>query len=126
LTVDLLDPAFLWIAARFTPEAYMVSTKVQGLVWSLADLLLVFVFLRIADTLREGQGAPPIRWRYALLAATALATPLLLFAASSRAILLLESLICGVQFLILVATLVLERARFLGLARRLGRRNDRG
>ncbi len=120
--MDLLDPAFLWIADHFTPGAYLVSTKVQGLVWSAADLVLVFAFLRIADTLRAGQGIPPIRRRYVLLAITALLTPLLVFARSPRGILLLESLICGVQFLILVATLILERARFLDLARRLGRR----
>lgn len=119
--MDRLDPAFLWIASHFTPEVYLVSTKVQGLFWSVADLLLVFVFLRIADVLRAVEGNPSLRWRYAFLAVTGLLTPLLLFAQSSRGILLLESLICGVQFLILVATLVLERARFLGLARRLGR-----
>ncbi|MCF8061585.1 MAG: hypothetical protein K9M82_03630 [Deltaproteobacteria bacterium] len=124
--MDVLDNAFLWIAAHFTPDAYLVSTKVQGLVWSGADLLLVFAFLRIADVLRAGQGAPPIRWRYVFLAATALLTPLLVFARSSRGILLLESLICGVQFLILVATLILERSRLLGLARRLGQRYGTG
>ena len=122
--MDLLDPAFLWIADHFTPGAYLASTKVQGLVWSAADLLLVFAFLRIADVLRAIEGIPSIRWRYLFLAVTALLTPLLVFAQSSRGILLLESLICGVQFLILVATLILERARFLDLARRLGRRSD--
>ena len=124
--MDLLDPAFLWIADHFTPGAYLVSTKVQGLIWSAADLLLVFAFLRIADVLRAVEGTPSIRWRYLFLAVTALLTPLLVFARSSRGILLLESLICGVQFLILVATLILERGRFLDLARRLGKRGDGG
>jgi hypothetical protein len=122
--MELLDAAFSWIVTRFTRDAYLVSTKVQGLMWSGADLLLVFAFLRIADVLRAKSGDPPIRWRYAFLALTALLTPLLVFARSSREILLLESLVCGVQFLILVATLILERNRLAALARRLGRRPE--
>jgi len=123
--MDLPAQVLLWIGTRFTAEAYLVSTKVQGLLWSAADIVLVLAFLRIAGALRARDHAPSIRWRYGLLAATALLTPLLAFAATSRQILLLESLICGVQFLILVATLLLERPRLLALARELGRKRRR-
>lgn len=119
--MDLPAKALVWIGTHFTPEAYLASTKVQGLLWSAADLVLVFAFLRIAGVLRSREGARPIRWRYLLLAGTALITPALAFAQTSRQILVLESLICGVQFLLLVATLFLERSRFSALARDLGR-----
>lgn len=124
--MDLLDASFLWIASQFGRDAYLVSTKVQGLVWSAADLVLVFVFLRIAGVLRARGGDPPIRWRYVALGLTALLTPLLVLARSPREILLLESLVCGLQFLILVITLVLERTRFAALARQLGGRDASG
>jgi hypothetical protein len=122
--MDFLGQAFVWMGTHFTVEAYLVSTKVQGIVWSAADILLVFAFLRIAGLLRRQEGAPPIRWRFLLLAGAALLTPLLVFARTSRQIFLLESLVCGVQFLLLVATLVLEHARLMGLARELGRRRQ--
>jgi len=113
--MEILDPVFLWIASRFTAGVYLTSTKVQGLVWSGADLVLVFIFLRIASLLRAQEGARPIRWRYLLLAATALATPLLAFAETPRQVLLLESAVCGLQFLVLLHTLVRERGRFMSL-----------
>ena len=113
--MEIFDPAFLWIATHFTAGLYLTSTKAQGLIWSGADVVLVFILLRIASLLRAREEARPIRWRYGLLAATALATPLLVFAGTSRQILLLESAVCGVQFLLLLYTLVRERGRFVSL-----------
>ena len=113
--MEFASRALLWIATHFTADLYLTSTKVQGLAWSGADLVLVFILLRIASLLRGREGLRPIRWRYGLLGATAMATPLLAFAATSRQILLLESAICGTQFLVLAYTLARERARFLAL-----------
>ncbi len=119
--MDFLARSLLWLGTHFSTEAYLLSTKVQGLLWSAADILLVLAFLRIADVLRSRHGVRPIRTRYLLLAATAVLTPALAFAPTSRWILILESVICGGQFLILAATLLLERTRLLGLVRELGR-----
>lgn len=118
--MTLLENAFLWIATHFNADAYLVSTKVQGLLWSAADIALVFVLLRLADLLRRQAKARPIRWRYALLAATALLTPLLALVSTSDRFLLLESVICGVQFLLLVYTVIAERRRFFLLVTELG------
>ncbi len=124
--MDILSQALMWIGTHFTAEAYLTSTKAQGLLWSAADIVLVFAFLRIADVLRAREGVASIRWRYIILAGTALLTPLLALAATSRQILVLESVICGTQFLLLIITLFLERKRFLDLARELGRDKKAG
>lgn len=124
--MDPLAQALLWIGTRFTAEAYLTSTKIQGIIWSIADIVLLFAFLRIAGVLRDREGAAPVRWRYIILAGTALITPLLLFAGTSRQIIVLESIICGTQFLLIIVTILLERSRFLGLVRDLGRYRDSG
>ncbi len=113
--MDMIAHGFFWIATHFTGDLYLTSTKTQALAWSGADLVLVFVFLKIASLLREREGLDPAPWRYGLLAATALATPLLIFAATPRQILWMESAVCGTQFLLLVFTLVRDRRRFLAL-----------
>lgn len=120
--MDILSQALLWIGTHFTAGVYLNSTKVQGLMWSTADIVLVFIFLRIADVLRVREGVRRIRWRYVILAGTALLTPLLVFAATPRQILILESIVCGTQFLLLVVTLFTEKRRFLDLSRDLGKK----
>lgn len=117
----LLENALFWLATHFSTDAYLVSTKVQGLLWSAADIVLVFVLLRIADLLRRHANTRPIRWRYLLLGLTVLLTPLLAFVSLPRHFLVLESVICGIQFLLLVYTLVAEREQFAGLVVELGR-----
>ncbi|MGD8386486.1 MAG: hypothetical protein PVG49_05065 [Desulfobacteraceae bacterium] len=118
--MGFLENVLNWIATNFTADAYLVSTKVQGLLWSAADVVLVLVLLRIADLLRRRASAPPIRWRYLLLGVTVLLTPLLAWASSPARFLLLESVICGIQFLLLVYTLIAERGRFVALVSDLG------
>jgi len=118
--MGFLEDALYWISTHFTADTYLVSTKVQGLLWSAADIVLVLVLLRIADLLRRRASTPPIRWRYVLLGLTALLTPLLAWASSPARFLMLESVICGIQFLLLVYTLIAERGRFVALVSGLG------
>lgn len=115
ITVIELDPFFLWIARHFHPEAYLISSKIQGLLWSAADVVLVAAVLKIAGLARRGKGRRRILVRYILLAGSALLTPLLLFTRTPRDFFLLECLICGSQFAILIYTAVLERSGILDL-----------
>ena len=118
----VLENALFWVATHFTADMYLVSTKVQGFLWSAADVVLVLVLLRIADLLRRQANARPIRWRYLILGVTVALTPLLAWAPSSRLFLVLESAICGIQFLLLVYTVLAERERFRSLVVHLGER----
>ena len=113
-----LTNLLIWIGNHFTTTAYMASTKIQGLVWSTADILLIFILLKIAGHIRELTGRKPITWRYYLLWITAVLTPAILFAKSPNQILVFESIICGTQFAVLVFTVVRERAAMVAFLKR--------
>lgn len=115
-----IEDLFIWIAQNFTSDVYLVSTKVQGLIWSTADIILLVALFRIVSLLRERAQAPPIRWRYGFLMASAVLTPFLAFTDSSRQFLILESIICGIQFMLLVYTVITEKGKFLDLVKELG------
>jgi len=113
--METIKNLLLHIGESFGPDVYLLSTKIQGLIWSTADIVLLLVLLRIVDILRRRSNVRPLKWRYVLVTATALITPLLALAKTSRHFLILESLICGTQFLLLVYTLLVERKILLSL-----------
>ena len=120
-----LDVLFHWLALNFTGERYMFYTKVQGLLWSLADVILVFTLLKLADVVRKTTGQKKIKGRYVLLYISALLTPLLIPARTPEQIFFVESIVCGIQFLILAATLASEsRGVMEYLARKISLIND--
>jgi len=99
----------LWVAGHFDTRLYLLSSKVQGILWSGADIVIVFVLLKISALFRQRSGKSRIFFRYVLLAGTALLTPALIVVKTPRSFFYLESIICGVQFLILLYTVVVER-----------------
>jgi len=96
----------LWISRVFDITAYLGITKIQGLLWSVADIVMILAFLLVVDILIRKQGSRVSCWRYILLFSTLLMTPFLLFTRSSKAFFLLESAIFGIQYLILLYTLI--------------------
>ena len=109
----ILDKFFLWIGATFTVSAYMNSTRIQGLLWSAADITLALVFLKIADEARARAGKGKIRFRYGLVWASALLTLILPFARNPREFFHLESLIFGLQYLVLLFSAFTESRTIL-------------
>ncbi|MFH1137226.1 MAG: hypothetical protein V1816_14235 [Pseudomonadota bacterium] len=121
-----LDALFYWLAVNFTGERYLFYTKVQGLLWSLADIILVFALLKLADAIRKAAGRKTIKIRYGLLLFSALLTPLLIPARSPEHIFFIESLVCGLQFLILASTLASESRGVMEYLANKTARFDRG
>jgi hypothetical protein len=113
-----LGSLFLYIGRHFSIETYLISSKIQGLLWSAADVVLVLAVLKIAELARRrcGMGKPSVR--YGLLYGSLLLTPLLLLARTPREFFHLESVICGTQFVILLYTVITERKRILDLVLR--------
>jgi len=103
-----LEAAFSWIALHFTTEAYMLSSKIQGILWSMADLALIFILLKISDVVRSRAGRRKILFRYILLCFSAILTPLLAFTQEPKEFFILESIICGIQFSILLYSIAVE------------------
>ncbi len=113
-----LEALFLWIGAHFTTEAYLLSSKLQGILWSAADIVLVLALLKIADFVRARSGETKIVIRYLLLWLSALITLLMFFVQSPKQFFLLEAAVCGTQFLILVYTVIAERKRMVAVMKK--------
>jgi hypothetical protein len=105
----------LWIGSNFNAGLYLLTSKIQAVLWSAGDVVLVFAALRIADLARRKAGMRRLNVLYGLLWLTVLLTPLLVFAATRRQFFLLECTICGLQFLILLYVALSERSRILEL-----------
>jgi hypothetical protein len=116
--MSAVEQIFLWISGNFTTEAYLFHSKIQGIVWSSADIILVLAMLRIVNLGRRRAGLKAPLARYVLLCLTAVLTPLLLFSRTPKEFFLLECIICGGQFLILLYTVIFERKRLLDLVLR--------
>ena len=115
--MDLIAEIFLWVGANFTSGVYMYSTKVQGIIWSISDILLVLALLKITGLARARFRKSKIRIRYLFLALSAILTPLLIFTAKPIQIFMIEALVCGIQFCILGYTVVMERQVLLDYVR---------
>jgi len=103
----------------------MFYTKIQGMIWSLADFLLIFFILKIIDLVRANEGKGKIFFRYLFLWSSAVLTPLLILPQTKNGFFLLESIICGIQFSILVYTVMVERKRVFNFTHGMMIRNRR-
>lgn len=104
----MIETLFRAIAEGFTDDVYQRFTRVQMIAWSVADLLLVWVVLRISGYVRRAQRRPRIVFRYVLLAGSVFLTPLVPFVSDLDSVFRLESAIFVLQYAALLSSLVLE------------------
>lgn len=102
----MMKHLLLGISRTFDYHAYMRLTRIQAIFWSLADIIMILVFLRIVELLLRKKGGRLSVWRYFFLLISALMTPMLLKAGSSRSFLLTEAAIFTIQYLLLIYTLI--------------------
>ena len=107
--MSALEELLIWIGTNFTLEAYMTYAKIQGLLWSLADIGLVLAFLKISDFIRQKRGRKNIKIRYFFLYFSAALTPFIVLTKTPKHFYILESCICGIQFFILIYSVIAER-----------------
>ncbi len=110
-----VENLFLWIGSNFDRALYLWTSKIQAVCWSVADIALVLAVLKIADLARRRVGLGRQTLLYLLLLATAILTPFLVLAKTPRQFFLLECVICGCQFLILLYVALTERNHVLEL-----------
>jgi hypothetical protein len=106
---------FLWLGSNFTTGVNLLTSKVQAFIWSGADVVLVLAVLKIADLARDREGLGRLAILHLMLWLSALLTPVLLLAQTPGQFFLLECVICGSQFLILLYVAYTERTRILAL-----------
>ena len=117
-----MDTLFLRIAEGFGPTEYIFWTKIQVVAWSAADIALVFAALRIISFARAHAGRRRIRVRYVLLAVSVGLTPAVFMLQSSQQIFRLEAAVVGLQFAIMIYSIIVDRQSVLGLLLRRGHR----
>jgi hypothetical protein len=110
-----MDTLFLQIAEGFSPTEYIFWTKIQIVAWSAADIALVFAVLRIVGLARAHAGKQRIPVRYVLLAVSAGLTSVVLVLESSQQIFRLEAAVVGLQFAILIYSIIVDRQPVLRL-----------
>ncbi len=102
-----------WAAVNFTFDLYLLTTKIQGILWSIADVALVYYFLKIAALTSNDAQSAKMRTRFFCLWLSAILTPFLLFAHTKFQYFALDAVICGLQYLILLVTLTLSGKKML-------------
>ena len=105
---NLMDMIFLEIGKNFSTEAYMLTTKVQGILWSISDIIIIYFMLKIASLIREKNQKKKILLRYIFLWLSAVLVPFLVFTVTPRQFFILESVIFGLQFSVLIYSVFVE------------------
>lgn len=105
------------IGRHFTHEQYMFWSRIEGTAWTLADVVIVFYLIRIANECRAYLGLPRRIVPLVILAATLPPAAFIPFVPTARAFFLLELGVTVPHFLLILwlifrdAELVLEAVR---------------
>lgn len=115
--MESIDLIMLRIGSGFSRDIYFLLTKIQGILWSIANTVLVFYFLKITGLIRKYNHAKQIRYRYYFLLVSAILSLFLLFTENGTVFFALEAAIYGIQYTILLYTLILERKELMNYFR---------
>lgn len=105
----MIDQAIHWMGTHFSPESYLFWTRIQCLLWTAADVVIVYNLIRIANTGRKLTGDRPHRVSYVVLGLTLLPTPLIAVAKTGGTVFLIELLITAPHFLLILYLLWANR-----------------
>jgi hypothetical protein len=106
--LNIVDKLFLEIGKGFTIETYLMTTKVQGILWSISDVIIIYAILRIISIIRNKNHKKRIFYRYILLWLSVILVPFLVLTGTSKSFFILESVIFGLQFTVLIYSLFVD------------------
>lgn len=116
----MIDAFVQGAGGLFSPEAYVLWTRVQCTAWTAADLVIVFVLIRLGDLVRVASGRQPHRVSYLVLLLTVPLAVAIPFSARGLAIFALELMVTIPHFLIILYVIAADsRLALPYLARRL-------
>lgn len=96
----------------FSPQMYLFSTRIQCSAWTLADLLIVFCLIRLANTARTTLKLDPHVFSYALLALTIPPAAFIPIAPNGRLILLIELAVTIPHFILILYIIAKDAKTF--------------
>lgn len=106
----MIDQTIYWMGTHFSPESYLFWTRIQCLLWTAADVVIVYSLLRIANTGRKLTGDRLHRGAYVVLSLTLLPAPLVAFAETGGMVFLVELLVTVPHFLLILYLLWANRS----------------
>ena len=113
--MQVIENALLWLVQNFDTSRYMFHTKLQAFVWSLADVVLIFAFLKIIDRIKRKESNKGITKRFWFLYFSAGLKIIPFFFRTPEIFISLDFFICGLQYAILVYTIIADRKVLMAL-----------
>jgi hypothetical protein len=105
---NFIERVFWEIGKNFSTEAYVLTTKIQGILWSVSDIIIIYFMLKIASLIREKNRKKKIFVRYVFLWLSAILVPFLVFTTTPKQFFILESVIFGLQFAVIIYSVITE------------------
>jgi hypothetical protein len=99
----------LLTAGQYFTDNYLVTTKIQGILWSAADIILIYFFLKIINFIQSKMYGKKNTSGYIFLLISAFFTFLLPFTKTSQEFFIMEVIICAIQYSILIIIMVSTR-----------------
>jgi hypothetical protein len=109
-----MDNIFLFIGNHFDKEIFDLSTRIVQIIWSSAELLLVFAALRLISMAHRQLGMASIKMRWFLFWIIVAANPVVIYIAPMQS----HDKLMLVNFLLLVVSAILEWKIWLGIFRK--------
>lgn len=106
------------LGAHFSAAQYLFWSRIEGTLWTLADVVIVFYLIRIVNLCRTFLSIPPRRLPYWFLAATLPAAAFIPVVQTGRAFFLLEVAVTVPHFLLILWLVFSDAPAVLGAVRR--------
>ena len=116
--------AFWQAAEAFTPESYLFWSRIQGSLWTSADIVICWYLLRLGNLARAISGKRPHRVCFAILFATLPLAALIPVAPNATAFYRLELLVTIPHFLIILYVMLVDWKWAWAAYRRIVSRSD--
>lgn len=84
------------------PELFFQLAKIEGILWSVFDFLMVFFFLKFINIIRLKNNLKPYKKAFYFLYFSFIITPLLLFTTDLFYFFLIEIIVLNIQYFILI------------------------
>ncbi len=110
-----MDSFFVWVADHYINRTPLALTMIQGFIWSLADILLIFGILRMASLVRARYGMKRTRIRYVFFGLIVILNPILVFFMPGKSH---DLLLLGL-FSLMIYVIVVDGNRMLRFARQI-------
>ena len=103
-----MDNILIWIAENLTDTMYLKLLKIQGILWSIGDSILIYYFLKTLDAVRRKNNKRRIIIRYVIFWVTVVMILFLLFSRDTDRFWLIAFRLVGIQIAIGIGSVFMD------------------